>query len=289
MPRFPLSFRLPVSALLLAACGSGETAEVRRDAPASQPVVVRPAPARATAESRVVDAVAVAPVAPVRTPGSPAVPAGTPAPAGDMEPATPPAPASNEDAAAILQRAERAYSAVRSSEADFVQQLSVPLLGTDQQSRGKIYHRRPDRFAMKFTDPAGDLIVADGTHFWMYYPSTDRTQVIRASMGEAGERMDLQREFLSNSAERYAATLEGRESVGGRPAHVLSLIPRGDSPYQRIRVWVDAEDHLARRFEMTEENGSTRRLELRNLRLNPDLPDALFRFTPPPGTQVFEQ
>lgn len=281
MPRFCLSFYLPISALLLAACGSGETAEVGRDAPASQPVVVRPAPARATAEPRVVDAVVVASDAPVRTPGSPV--AQTPAPAA------PPAPASDEDAAAILRRAEQAYSQVRSSEADFVQQLSVPLLGTDQQSRGKIYHRRPDRFAMKFTDPAGDLIVADGTHFWMYYPSTDRIQVIRGSMGETGERMDLQREFLSNSAERYEATLEGRESVGGRPAYLLSLIPRGDSPYQRIRVWVDVEDHLVRRFEMTEENGSVRRLELRNLRLNPDLPDALFRFTPPPGTQVFEQ
>ncbi|HTE19603.1 MAG TPA: outer membrane lipoprotein chaperone LolA, partial [Armatimonadota bacterium] len=178
---------------------------------------------------------------------------------------------------------------VRSLEADFTQTLTVPLLNQDQRSTGKLYQRKPDRFLMRFSDPAGDVIVADGRHFWLYYPSNDRTQVMRTSIAQGGEAVDLQAQFLSNPNQRFVSTIAGEESVGGRPAHVLTLVPRGASPYRILKIWVDKEDHLVRRFEMTEENESVRRVELRNLRTNHALDNALFTFTPPAGAQVFDQ
>jgi outer membrane lipoprotein carrier protein len=212
------------------------------------------------------------------------VPASTPAAP------TPPAADAAPDAAGILARAEKAYDAVRSLQADFVQDLTVPLLDQTQRSRGTMYHRRPDRFLMKFSDPAGDIVVADGKYLWLYYPSTDAKQVIRTTLEEGGHQVDLQREFLSNPTARFRATLDGTEAVGGRSADLLTLIPRqSSSPYRKIRLWVDRQDALVRRFEITEQNGTLRRLELRNLRANVTLPDGLFAFTPPAGAQVFQQ
>lgn len=205
--------------------------------------------------------------------------------AAEAEPA---APATTDQASTILLRAERAYAAARSLQADFIQDLTVPLLASSQRSRGDIFHRKPDRFLMRFSDPAGDVVVADGTHVWLYYPSSDPKQVIRTSIGEAG-RLDLQREFLSNPTERFSATLHGTENVDGRPAHVLTLVPRTASPYRQVRIWVDARDALVRRFEITENNEAVRRVELRNLRTNVELGDQLFSFTPPAGAQVFDQ
>jgi outer membrane lipoprotein carrier protein len=173
-------------------------------------------------------------------------------------------------------------------EADFVQQVYVPLLDNRQNSRGRIFHRSPDRFLMRFTEPQGDIIVADGRYFWMYYPSNDPRQVIRSPMSAGGQRVDLHREFLSNATERFSATRTGSETVGGRAAHALTLTPRSASPYRRVRLWVDAEDFLVRRFEIVEQNDTERRLELSNLRTNVTLGDDLFRFTPPPGAEVFE-
>ncbi|HYW11434.1 MAG TPA: outer membrane lipoprotein chaperone LolA, partial [Longimicrobium sp.] len=218
-----------------------------------------------------------------------AVPA---APAAPGTPAARPtaAEAANQDRAAqILSQAEAAANGVRSLEADFTQTMTVPLLNQTQRSTGKLFQRKPDRFLMRFSDPAGDLIVADGRHFWLYYPSADRTQVIRTSIAEGGEAVDLQAQFLSNPNQRFVSTVAGEESVGGRPAHVLTLVPRGASPYRILKVWVDKEDHLVRRFEITEENESVRRVELRNLRTNHALANSLFTFTPPEGAQVFDQ
>lgn len=286
--------------LVLAACGGDEgasTNEERAELAAGDSVVsgVPTESARAAAmpggqmtpEIGAAGGGAIA-GAPGRTPGSSGMaPAGSPGQLTPTPPGTPlPAPvgtAAND----ILSRAEQTYAGVRSMEADFVQQVYVPLLNSTQNSRGKIFHRAPDRFLMRFSDPQGDVIVADGRYVWMYYPSTDDRQVMRGALGD-GQSVDLQREFLSNSAQKYVATRTGGEVVGGRQTHALTLVPRGASPYRQIKVWVDAEDNLVRRFEINETNGTIRKLEMSNLRPNVTLADNLFHFTPPPGAQVYE-
>ncbi|MGH7457943.1 MAG: LolA family protein [Longimicrobiaceae bacterium] len=196
---------------------------------------------------------------------------------------------SDPGAGEILRRVERVYSSMRSLQASFEQELEVPLLDETRRSSGVIYQRRPNRFLMRFTDPAGDVVVADGRHLWLYYPSSDPKQVIRARVsGDAGG-VDFHAEFLRGAAERYLATRVGTERVGGRAADVLKLVPKYDSPFRLLKIWVTREDGLVRRFEITEQNHSVRRLQLSELRMNPDLPDSLFHFEVPEGAQVFNQ
>ena len=190
-----------------------------------------------------------------------------------------------QSAQPILESAAERYEALAAFCADFRQQVDVTLLRETIRSAGELCQARPDRLEMRFTDPAGDRVVADGTYLWVYFPSVDDGQVVRSSLA-SGSRMDLHREFLSEPGRRYSATLEGREIVDGRECHVLSLTPQVASPYRRARVWIDASDFLIRRLVIVEESESVRTLDLSNIRLNPSLDAARFRFDPPPGVQV---
>lgn len=197
--------------------------------------------------------------------------------------------AQDPEVATLLRRTAAIYANARSLQADFSQRSMNPILRTTVASSGTLYQRQPDRFLMRFSDPADDLIVSDGVYIWLFYPSVDSKQVIRmpASMGAGG--VDLQAQFVGDPLERFTAVLEGREVVGRRDAYHLTLTPRQATGYRLLEVWVDAEDHLIRRFEVTEDNGIVRRFELSNLRLNQTLADDLFRFTPPPGAHVVDR
>jgi outer membrane lipoprotein carrier protein len=216
--------------------------------------------------------------APDGTPSAPARP-GAPSPA-----VSPPIGQQAVSTDAILRATARTYERVRSMQAEFEQQMRNPLLGQTTRSSGTLYQRQPDRFLMQFSDPEGDVIVSDGEYFWLYYPSVDARQVIRTPRGPQG--LDLHAQFIGDPVRRFEATSHGREAVRGRDAHVLTLVPREPMGYRTLKVWIDAEDHLVRRFELTEENGNVRQFELRDVVVNPSLPDRLFQFTPPAGAQV---
>ena len=150
----------------------------------------------------------------------------------------------------IMERAAAAYAAVRTLRADFQQTSVNPVLRRTTTSRGTIFQRRPDRFLMRFSEPAGDLIVSDGTYIWVYYPSVDERQVIRMPAGAGGAgAVDLQAQFLGDPTTRFRSTLIGAGAVGDRPAHVVLLTPKQSESFRTLKVWIDERDHLVARVQ----------------------------------------
>jgi len=206
-------------------------------------------------------------------------------------PAAPVVAQSPDDVRRVLARADSVYDALGSLEAEFEQTIDVTLLGRSRTGSGTWYQKGRGRFKMDFTDPADDVIVADGSHLWLYYPSTHPNQVIRstidANVTGAG-MVDLQGRIFDEAAEGYDAELEGREEVDGHETLRILLRPRGESPYLHVRVWVDSDSYLVRRFEIMERNETLRTVVLRDLRPNRPIADGVFSFTPPAGVDVFE-
>lgn len=200
--------------------------------------------------------------------------------------------ASAQSATAVLDRAVRAYENVKTLRATFSQTIDNPLLGVTVTSKGEVVQRRPSQVAVKFTDPAGDRIVADGTWVWFYLPSSTPGQVVRTRIapGRQGSP-DLTAQFLDTPKSRFEVTDLGRDTVNGRPARVLSLVPRKgvDVAFTKAVIWVDSADALIRQFELTEPSEIVRRVTIRTLTLNPTVSGSAFKFTPPSGTKVIEQ
>lgn len=276
-------------AVLGSACGNGGAPATDTATPALLPSdsAAQVAVPRDTVDARGVPGVeSDAPTGSGEAAAPPAAgaPAPAAAPAGSAGPAAAPDPA-----AAILRRASAAYEDVRSLRADFVMRRDVPLLKQTITSRGTLYQRSPDRIALRFTDPAGDVILSDGEFFWVYYPSTDPEQVMQWPAAQGGSSgVDLKAQFVGNPVERFAATLHGTETVGGSATNVLTLVPRQRAEYRSLKVWLDAGTSLARRFEITEHNGSMRRFDLDNVQTNITIPDATFRFSPPAGARIIK-
>ncbi len=268
---------------------AGDDAAAMAVSPAPPSATSPPAPAERLAASSPAEATetAAAPEASSPSERAAASPQSGPSPAGPSPAGTSPAEPPADSTAAILRATASRYERVTSMQSDFVQVLENTLLGQTTRSRGTMYQKEPGYFLMRFSEPEGDRIVSDGRYFWLYFPSTDPKQVIRTPRGTQG--LDLRSQFMGDPVQRFAATYEGRAQVDGRSADVVTLVPRAESGYQRLKVWIDRGDHLVRRFELTEGNGVVRHFDLSGLVINPSLPDRLFQFSPPAGAQVIER
>lgn len=194
---------------------------------------------------------------------------------------------------ALLERARSRYERLESMTASFEQTVTVALLEQESHGTGRWYQKGPGRFKMEFTDPPEDVIVADGEHLWLYYPSTHPGQVIRTTIeaNATGRGMaDLQGRIFQEARRGYRIEDGGVHQVSGTRTSELVLTPTDGtrSPYRKVRVWVGQSDLLVRKFEIVEENETVRTVRLWDLEPDAAVADSVFRFQVPAGVEVFE-
>lgn len=191
---------------------------------------------------------------------------------------------------AAIDRAVAAYAKVKTARATFEQVLTNPLTGTTISARGEMQQRKPNQLAVRFTEPKGDLVIADGTWVWIYLPSTSPGQVLKVRMGKEGAGgMDFVGKLLESPRAKYTITDGGAATVGGRPTRMLLLVPRQQTQVTAASVWIDDADGTLRQFEVTEASGLVRRVRLLTLSLNVAIRKSAFAFTPPAGVKVLDQ
>jgi outer membrane lipoprotein-sorting protein len=196
-----------------------------------------------------------------------------------------------QDAQSIVGRSSTVYRSLASLSADFVQIIDNPMIDS-AESRGTLIQAGPSKLSMRFTDPPGEAVVIDGQHVWAYTPSTVPDQVLRLKVPSGGPvyGYNLLAWLLDRPAERYTATYLRQEKLGARSMDVVELIPAvPDLPFDRAVLWLDREDALPRRLEITEKSGALRTLALSKLRVNRKVPDSTFKFQVPPGVRVVDQ
>jgi outer membrane lipoprotein carrier protein len=191
----------------------------------------------------------------------------------------------------ILDRASAVYQTVTSLSADFTQVVANPMLGAPDTTRGRLYQLRPSRFAMRFTDPQGDRIVADGRFLWLYTPSTTPGQVLRSRIPEYGSTgPNLIGQFVEHPRDRYTARYVRVDSLADGVADVVTLVPKADDqPYSEATISVSRDDGLVRRLEITEASGQRRTVILRQIHVNAGVPGRELTFAPPAGVRVVDQ
>jgi outer membrane lipoprotein carrier protein len=196
-----------------------------------------------------------------------------------------------QDADAIIGRAAKVYRSLGSLQANFVQVIDNPMIDS-AESTGTLVQAGPVKLAMRFTDPAGEAIVIDGRHVWVYTPSTVPGQVVRLAVPSGGPAYgyNLLAWLLDRPAERYKASYLRREQLNGRATDVIELVPAvPDLPFDKAVIWLDRENALPRRLEIHEQSGATRTLSLSQVRVNQQVPERTFNFKVPSGVRVVDQ
>src|SRR5437763_7375994 len=194
----------------------------------------------------------------------------------------------SDDPWPVLDHASQTYQTISTLTADFVQIILNPMIGSPDTTHGKLYQMRPSRFAMRFTQPKGDRIVADGRYLWLYTPSTAPGQVIRSRIPDVGTTgPNLIGQFVERPRERYRARYVRADSLPDGMADVAALVPTGaGQAHTEAVLWVGRNDGLVRRLEIAGTSGQRRIVILKRPRPNGGAPGRAVTFVPPAGRRA---
>jgi outer membrane lipoprotein carrier protein len=155
--------------------------------------------------------------------------------------------------------------------------------GDAQERRGSIVYKKPGKIRWETTSPEQELLIVGADTVWDYFPEED-TVYIYEVQDVLGSKTMLR--FISGEAkldEDFIVIEQGKDE--GLPK--LELIPKEPEPgLVKAYLWVDGESFLPARIRIIDFYGNANDLRFQKLELNPELPDALFSFTPPQGVDV---
>lgn len=202
--------------------------------------------------------------------------------------ATAPAAESREGAcaAAVAERVQHRYDAVRDLRAHFTQRTASVALGSAPgavlESRGEVVLAKPGRMRWSYREPEPSLVVSDGVTLWIHDPEAREVQVL-----------PLGPEFLSGAALQFllgGGRLSDEFTIAargcGQPEVELLLTPRRDTTYERLELRADAKSGDIRSTVVLDLLGNRTEIDLGGVRTNTGPGDELFRFEPPEGTRV---
>src|SRR5438094_171507 len=164
-----------------------------------------------------------------------------------------------------------AWAKVKTARATFEQTVTNSLTGSSANARGDFQQQRPHKLSIRFTDPSGDRIVADGASVWVYLPSSAPGQVVKRPASDGTTiPLDITGEFLDDPRSKFTVTGGGSGTVAGHAATQLTLVPKAgtQTAFSKATLWVDDDDGLIRQFEVVESSGITRRVRITSLEIN---------------------
>ena len=190
--------------------------------------------------------------------------------------------------ASLVDRAAQQYRAATTVHAAFEQALTPPGSAA-QTSHGEYFQGSSSRFALRFTDPAGDAVVNDGASLWLYLPSSAKGQVIKMKSG-AGTKFDMLGELLAAPKADYVTVRVRDETIDGHATTVYTLSPRKpDLPFTRATLWIGKTDAIIWQLETVEPGGLDRRVRFSSVQMDGAVPASEFVFVVPNGVRVIDQ
>jgi outer membrane lipoprotein carrier protein len=186
---------------------------------------------------------------------------------------------------------ENFVKSVKTGSSEFTQTVTSPARAGDEgnaaarvkKSSGSFAFERPGKFKFHYKKPFEQLILADGTHLWIYDADLNQAsqrpqastlaQTPAALIASAADLSDLRKQFNLESA-------PNQDGLGW----VKATPKAADSSLQSIRIGFQGE--RLQQLDITDSFGQRSVIQFIDLKTNTLLPQNSLKFTLPQGTEL---
>ncbi len=189
------------------------------------------------------------------------------------------------DVHALAAKVDQRYDHMHTLEARFTETYTGA--GMSRTESGTLLLKKPGRMRWDYDQPRPKLFLTDGQNAWFYVPGEHqarRTPVKQLDDLRSPLRYLLGKTKLEKELEGLSIAPDQKPIVPGDA--VLRGIPKGMQDRVEQTLLEIAPDGLIVRIVVEELDGSTTEFRFLQQKENVEIPDARFRFVPPPGVEV---
>jgi outer membrane lipoprotein-sorting protein len=193
----------------------------------------------------------------------------------------------------VLARIDQAGKSLVDLSADITQTKVTLVVNDTSTETGKLYLKRTknnNKTRLDYEKPEAKTLLIDKGKVLIYEPKIKRLQEIELGKNRA------QAEFLLTGVGQSSTSLTNsynvlflkEETVNGHKTSLLELKPKSDrvsSMFSKIWLWIDHGSGLPIQTRLTESSGDFLTFQLDNIKVNPKLPDKLFKLNIPSGVE----
>tara|TARA_B100000586_G_scaffold43563_1_gene28145 strand:+ start:2464 stop:3108 length:645 start_codon:yes stop_codon:yes gene_type:complete len=183
-----------------------------------------------------------------------------------------------------LEKLNSMLVSIESLKADVVQLIVESDGGILEESKIKMYFKKPNGFYWETITPFKELIVTNGVKLWNYQP--DLEQVVIEDWDSS--KSELAAQLLNGETENLGSDYQIEQLYSDDSGdHQFTLTPLAtDSVYERISIsFVTSE---LDQIYLNSKNGQQTVWRFVTIERNESLEDSVFEFNPPAGIEIIE-
>lgn len=202
-----------------------------------------------------------------------------------------PLPAQEDDPAqAALKRLAERFKDAKTLSAKMVQSRKTAILDQPIVSSGTLFYRRePGRLVFRMTEPRVTEIHVDKSAYQVYRPDEKRLERIEFENDAVLGRLLMVFEPRSEEIGKAFRVSKGEGAKGEIEILLEALDEKVKKRLTRISLSLDEKDASLKRITTVDAEGDEVRLELSELKLNPELDAAAFELKVPEGTRILKR
>ncbi|MGH9425262.1 MAG: LolA family protein [Terriglobia bacterium] len=190
----------------------------------------------------------------------------------------------------VLARLDQAGKQLTDLTAD-IKQTKVTLVVNDTSTdTGKLFLKRTksgNRTKLAYEKPVAKTLLIDKGKVLIYEPRINTLQEVDLGKNRAQAEFFLTGvgQSSANLTKTYDVRFLKEEMVNGTKTSLLELKPKGSSMFSQIWLWIDPALGLPIQTRLTESSGDFLTFQLENIKINPKLPDKVFKLNLPSDVQ----
>jgi outer membrane lipoprotein-sorting protein len=178
-----------------------------------------------------------------------------------------------ENAKDVLKKIQDKFNSIDDLSAEITQSVNNKV-----SLKGRVYFKKENSLRFEFKS---SIIISDGTTTWNY--NEKENKVVIADYDDEGNKIFSIHQILFEYPPK--CELSTTESDGKK---VLQLIPKADSfNFNSVKLYLN-DDYLITKVLVDDPASGNIQIDFSNYKLNVNLTDNFFSFSPPEGCQVID-